>query len=104
MKSFTGLNGKVFASEDTVMIKREGKLDKVFHESDLTIPLNQIYAVEYMEGGITNGFIAFLRKGDKIPHSVFAALKNENAIIFRFNKNLQAKKFAEHVECLCKEM
>ena len=52
----------------------------------------------FSEEGIANGYMAFLRKGDKRPHSVFSALKNENAIIFRFTKNRIAKELVNLVK------
>lgn len=66
----------------------------------ITIPIDQIEKVAFSEGGLTNGFIAFVRKGDKRPHSVFSAMKQDNAVVFRLTKNDAARELAEYVKAL----
>lgn len=101
MKRFTGLNGSITVSGNSVVLSRERKLDGVFHElGSREIPISQIEKVVFSEAGLTNGFLAILRKGDKRPRSVFSAIKNENAIIFRITKNEQAQEMAEYVKSL----
>ena len=101
MKTFKGLNGKITADEEKVVLTRSTKLDSVFHEAGtITIPIDQIEKVAFSEGGLTNGFIAFVRKGDKQPHSVFSAMKQDNAVIFRLTKNDVARELAEYVKAL----
>ena len=101
MKNFVGLNGKIYADEDGVTLIRESKIDGVFHElGTVRIPISEIAKVIYSEGGLTNGYIAFLRKGDRRPLSVFSALKNDNTVIFRFTKNESAQQMAEYVKSL----
>jgi len=99
MRSFVGLNGSVSVGESGISLTRESKLDGVFHElGTAVIPYEQIVKVVYAEGGLSNGYMAFLRKGDKRPHSVFSALKNDSAIIFRFTKNESAKEIVDLVK------
>ena len=101
MRRFVGLNGTISISDHSVFLSREGKLDSVFHMPGTTeIPIRLIHKVVFSQAGLTNGFIAILRKGDKQPHSVFSALKNENAVIFRVTKNDQALELAEYVRSL----
>ena len=101
MRKFVGINGSVLVDENTVTLFREKKLDGVFHElGKMEIPVNQIERIVISEAGLTNGFIAFLRKGDKRPRTVFSALKNKNTIIFRLTKNEQALKMTEYVKSL----
>ena len=101
MKKFVGLNGTISVSTDSVYLSRERKLDGVFHQLGITeIPIKQIDKVIFSEAGLTNGFIAILRKGDKRPHSIFSALKNENTVIFRLTKNHQAQELTNYVKSL----
>ena len=101
MKKFVGLNGTISVSADSVYLSRERKLDGVFHQLGTTeIPIKQIEKVVFSEAGLTNGFIAILRKGDKRPHTIFSALKNENAVIFRLTKNDQAQEMTNYVKSL----
>ncbi|MBR2255772.1 MAG: hypothetical protein IJ899_00205 [Blautia sp.] len=101
MQKFVGLNGTISASEKSVILSREKKLDGVFHKlGTMEIPIDQIEKVVFSEAGLTNGFIAILRKGDKRPHSVFSAMKNQNAVIFRLTKNAQAQALTEYVRSL----
>ena len=99
MVSFAGLNGQITVDEHTITLTRSAKLDKVFHNAGtITIPLSKVEKVIFSEGGLTNGYVAFLRKGDKRPRSVFSALKNKNTVIFRLTKNDDAKDLVDYVK------
>ena len=99
MKRFTGINGTIIFDDRKVTIIREKKLDRVFHQQgSIDIPLSQIDLVMFSEAGLTNGYIAILEKNNKIPHSVFTAIKHQNAVIFRFPKNQQAQEFARQIK------
>ena len=101
MRSFYGLNGRVSIEDNAVILTRESKFDGIFHELGVfSIPVSQITKVIYSPGGVTNGYMSFLRKGDRRPISVFTALKNKNTIIFRFTKNEEAKEIADYVKSL----
>ena len=98
---FKGLNGSVSIAENWVTISREKKLDGVFHTlGSIIIPIRELDKVVYSKGGILNGFIVFIKKGDRQPHSVFSAIKNKNAIIFRASKNEQAKEVEKYTNAL----
>ena len=100
-RKFAGLNGSILVKDDNLYLIREKKLDGVFHElGTITIPINQIKQVAFAEAGLTNGFIAILRKGDRRPRTVFSAIKNETAVIFRVTKNAQAHDMVRYVESL----
>lgn len=99
MMSFVGLNGSVFVDERGISLTRKSRLDGAFHDlGTLKIPYEQIVKVVFAKGGLTNGYMAFLRKDDKRPHSVFSALKNDSAIIFRFTKNDSAKEIVDLIK------
>ena len=101
MRSFYGLNGRVSIEDNAVILTRESKFDEIFHELGVfSIPVSQITKVIYSPGSVTNGYMSFLRKGDRRPISVFTALKNKNTIIFRFTKNEEAKEIADYVKSL----
>ncbi|MCR5775890.1 MAG: hypothetical protein K6G84_00545 [Lachnospiraceae bacterium] len=99
MISFVGLNGQIEVDNDGIILTRVAKLDKVFHQAGkIIIPFCQVENVVFSEGGLTNGFVAFLRKGDKEPHSVFSAIKNDTAVIFRLTKNKNARQLVNYVK------
>ena len=99
MRLFTGLNGSISVGEIGVSLTRQAKIDGIFHElGTMVIPYEEIDKVVFSKGGLTNGYMVFLRKGEKRPHSVFSAIKNEHAIVFRFTKNKSAKEIVNIVK------
>lgn len=101
MKTFVGLNGKISADEKNIILTRDSGIAVIFQkEGDLIIPICNILKIVYSEGGFTNGYISFLRNGDRKPHSIFSAVKNETTIIFRCTKNRMAQEMVEYVNSL----
>ena len=94
MKSFAGLNGEVLVEDDYLYLVRKSKIDSVFHKKKkVRLLIRDIDKIIFSKGGLVNGYMVFLKEGEKCPKSIFSALKNENAIIFRMTKNDKAEEF-----------
>lgn len=99
MKSFKGLNGTLQLRNDNIAIIRENILGTTFHNAGETvIPYENICKVAVIPGSILNGYITIVERGYSSPSSIFTALKDENTIIFRLTKNMQAKKIKRLIE------
>ena len=102
---FRGLNGTIEVVDDKIRIIREKLLDGAFHKKGTFVfPLSSVIMMHYHKGGITNGFLTLERKGSKLSKSVFSAMKNDDAIIFRMMKNEEAEAFSKYVNDAVKEL
>lgn len=99
MKSFKGLNGTLALRPTGVAIIRENMLATTFHNAgEIEIPYGNISDVEVVPGSVLNGYICIVENGYGCPSNVFSAMKDENTVIFRFTKNLQAAKMKQQIE------
>ncbi len=99
MKSFKRLNGTLDLRPTGVAIIRENMFATTFHNAgEIEIPYGNISEVEVVPGSVLNGYICIVENDYGRPSNVFSAMKDENTVIFRFTKNLQATKMKQQIE------
>lgn len=99
MKSFKGLNGTIKLTDSGVEITRDNMLGTTFHgEGTIEIPYDNISEVAVVPGGVLNGYICIVEEGYGCPSNVFAAMKDENTVIFRITKNMRASRIKKSIE------
>lgn len=105
MKTFKGLNGTIELTDIDVQISRDNMLGTTFHsEHTIKIPYNNIRDIILVPGGLLNGYICIVEEGCAYPSNVFVAIKDENTVIFRMPKNLQASRLKQAIKSrLCGE-
>ena len=98
MEKFRGINGTLVLKNDAVVVLREKGIDNTFHKCpEIEIPYSNIQDVAVVLGEITNGFICIVDQECTSPSSIFKAMKNDHAVIFRVFKNSLAERFAEEL-------
>ncbi len=99
--NFKGLNGEAVLIENNIIIKRNGSIEQIFHNKCVKkIPIERINIIHYKKGSLINGYICFVTEDVLIPQNIIEALKNDNVIVFRMNKNKEALLFKMKVEKL----
>ena len=101
MNIFRGLNGTICIIDNNIVITRENRIDRTFHNTIRTvIPIERIKKVVVVLGSIVNGHITIVEKGVKEPCGVWNAIHDDNTVVFRLFNNYAAEKFANEVRDL----
>lgn len=98
MDRFRGINGTILLGENSLEILREGSLDRTFHNiKRLEIPYSSIEEIKVVPGSLINGYISIIHRGENGPRGLVSAIRDENSVMFRMFKNMQAERFAQKI-------
>lgn len=96
---FKGLNGVIRIDDSYVVIERKKGLTTFFNKKRLLkIDYQLIKQIKYKSGNLTNGYIAIIIKESRVPHTIFGAVGNDYTVIFRREKNGEAKRFLKKIK------
>ncbi|UCZ52917.1 DUF4429 domain-containing protein [Bacillus shivajii] len=105
IKEFQGKVATVRLYESKIEIYKRGLAKSVMGQSDITLPLRSISAVNFKKGSAWEGtgYIRFLvgssdRNTDGIYSSYLNAASDENTVAFAKNKNEEALEFKNIIE------
>ncbi len=97
-----GVQGRLLLYTDRVVITRKGlrAILTVGLQGDKTIPLDSVSSIQLKPGGaFTRGYLRFgIFGGNVAPGGLFAAVSDENSILFDQKFNAQAASVKEFVE------
>ncbi|VIG19021.1 Uncharacterised protein [Clostridioides difficile] len=81
--------------EDELIIRNQGALSK----NEEIIKYKDIEVINFKDNGMTQGYIRFARKGEKLETNTFKALQSKNAVAFsNIEEEEQAKTIKDYVE------
>lgn len=81
--------------EDELIIRNQGTLSK----NEEIIKYKDIEVINFKENGMTQGYVKFARKGEKLETNTFKALQSKNAVAFsNVEEEEQAKTIKDYVE------
>lgn len=81
--------------EDELIIRNQGVLSK----NEEIIKYKDIEVINFKENGMTQGYIRFARKGEKLETNTFKALQSKNAVAFsNADEEKRIKEIKEYVE------
>ncbi|HBE8801330.1 TPA: hypothetical protein KM775_003504 [Clostridioides difficile] len=81
--------------EDELIIRNQGALSK----NEEIIKYKDIEVINFKDNGMTQGYVRFARKGEKLETNTFKALQSKNAVVFsNAEEEEQAKTIKDYVE------
>ena len=103
-KFFKGLNGTIKIESNIVIIERKKGLKTFFNKNMLVkININDIKSIKYKAGNLFNGFISISTNNSKQPYTVFGAVGKDYTVIFRGEKNKEARKIVNYIRNVKKQ-